>query len=384
MSDTKKLETYIRGIHKNARFGVDNIVVEHRSNNPKRDYLFVNKSQCKHIPCKPSQMIDMCQQLATVINEKVKGYQSVLIVGFAETATAIASITATFVDKCTYVIKTTRENIEDTREVVNFEEEHSHSTTHRILTYNDELGLDFCIYDYVLFIDDELSTGNTILNLVRKLQQKGVRKKYGVASICNWQSAKNKEEFVRKGIDIMCLISGNIIDEHAHMNIEKNIEAVVCGKREKKVKRLYTSADIGQRYRFERLGHNKMFCSSSFSSIIGQLTFAKSVRVVGTEEFMATPILIANAIEKLGIPTICHSTTLSSIDVIVDSDDYSNEICSKHIIPSVYDNNKYVNIYNTEGYVDLVLLVTDVRVPDDILSEYTRHFNCKSFCVVEL
>lgn len=384
MNEIKSLETYIKGVHENSEFKADNIVVEHRSNNPKRDYLFVNKSQCKHIPCSPCNMIEMCKQLAKIVDEKTKQYKSILVVGFAETATAIASITATFIDNCTYIIKTTREDIADAREIVNFEEEHSHSTTHKILTYNNGLGLDFNQYDYILFIDDELSTGNTILNLAAKLREIGVNQKFGAASICNWQSEANKSKFMHNNIDIMCLIHGNIIDEHAHMNVDKNYEAIVCGRREKKVTKLFTAQDLGKRYRFERLGHNKMFGTNSINSILGKLTFINSVRVVGTEEFMTTPICIAASIEKLGIPTICHSTTLSSIDVIVESQNYEEEICSKHILPSVYDSERKVYIYNTEKYVDLTILVTDVPVSDDILSEYSRHFNCKSFCVIEI
>ena len=67
----KNPETYIEMDNTN---GVSDcmqgkIIVEHRSNNPKRDYLFVNRLQCKHIPASPTAMINMCKILANNVND---------------------------------------------------------------------------------------------------------------------------------------------------------------------------------------------------------------------------------------------------------------------------------------------------------------------------
>ena len=67
----KKIDNYIKNIKEHGSFSKDNIVVEHRSNNPKRDYLFVNKLQCKHIPASPSKMVAMCNGLADMVNNKL-------------------------------------------------------------------------------------------------------------------------------------------------------------------------------------------------------------------------------------------------------------------------------------------------------------------------
>ena len=46
MRTIKNPETYIKDIDDTLGYASD-ITVEHRSNNPKRDFLFVNKKQCK-------------------------------------------------------------------------------------------------------------------------------------------------------------------------------------------------------------------------------------------------------------------------------------------------------------------------------------------------
>ena len=147
--------------------------MEHRSNNPKRDYLFVNKIQCKHIPAKPSEMINMCYELANKVNERIEEIgqlnrdDKILVVGFAETATAIAGFVADKLKYNNYLIRTTREDIDDAIPLLTFEEEHSHATTQMLFTHSGDLRLRLDKFKMVLFVEDEISTGNTICNFIK-------------------------------------------------------------------------------------------------------------------------------------------------------------------------------------------------------------------------
>ena len=51
-----KINAYIDNIEYHANGLEDIIVVEKRLNNPKRDFLFVNKHQGKHIPTSPTKV----------------------------------------------------------------------------------------------------------------------------------------------------------------------------------------------------------------------------------------------------------------------------------------------------------------------------------------
>ena len=66
---------YVNNIEEKEGMSIEKfITVEKRSNNAKRDFLFVNKEQCKHIPCKASDMVAMCKTLgedvASIIKER--------------------------------------------------------------------------------------------------------------------------------------------------------------------------------------------------------------------------------------------------------------------------------------------------------------------------
>ena len=80
-----------------------------RDNNTKRKYLVVNRLQGKHIPVKPSDFFGMTDALADIVCEAYKD-EKLLLIGFAETATAIGMAVASKLD--TLYMQTTRENIE--------------------------------------------------------------------------------------------------------------------------------------------------------------------------------------------------------------------------------------------------------------------------------
>lgn len=379
--DIKNVHKYIENITENGGFSINNITVEHRSNNKKREYLFVNKSQCKHIPCSPSSMISMCKGLARIVNKKTSEYDSILVVAFAETATAIGNFVADYLSNCTTVIQTTRENVENSTQLLTFEEVHSHATTQNLLTYTDEKAVNINNYDYVLFVDDEISTGNTILNFMKALKNIKNTMHFGVASICNWQTKSNIKKFDNKGIDRFSLLSGEIIDEHAKM-FDKDDENVTVfgpakfsGKIENSPSRHYVWEK--DTFRIERLGHpaNREF-NTLTQAIDSIMMGANSFRVIGTEEFMYMPIRVAKYIEDKGKKVLCHSTTRSSIDPIVtnfepvpDFGDIENTICIKYSLPSVYDDNRETYLYNLNYEVDKTLFITD-KEPSEKLAKY--------------
>ena len=66
----------------------DLVRIAKRENNTKRKYLVVNRLQGKHIPVSPKNAFEMFDALAELVKEAYSGEQ-LLLVGFAETATAI-------------------------------------------------------------------------------------------------------------------------------------------------------------------------------------------------------------------------------------------------------------------------------------------------------
>lgn len=389
----KSLFTYVDNIYVDnikAMISVRNITVEHRNNNAKRDFLFVNKVQCKHIPNSPEDMIAMCGEIASVVRETLNddGYNesdSILVIGFAETATAIGEFVAEHLDlymtSRIYITQTTRENVIGAKEILNFEEEHSHATTHKLLKKEGN-NFNLNMFNYILFVEDEITTGNTILNFVNAMREQfdGMKNtKFGVASICNWQNSKDTIKFRVNNIDIFYLIHGSIKDtnvkmlENSHLRIVGQ-DRVITGSKPY-VKKLEYKCNqeewpdnfLEQRTINEFNGmstaeygrFNECFVEKLAKYIDDELK-ASSYRIIGTEEFMGLPIRVGRELEKLGKLVICHATTRSNIDVLnTKHDGEGSGIKKRYKVPSAYDNNRENYIYNLSEYTEAVVVISD-------------------------
>ncbi len=67
------------------------VTVAKRENNKLRSYLLVNKVQAKHVPAKPQDTLSMMNELGEMV-KKAYPKERILVVGFAETATAIGAV----------------------------------------------------------------------------------------------------------------------------------------------------------------------------------------------------------------------------------------------------------------------------------------------------
>lgn len=136
-----------------------------------------------------------------------------LFIAFAETATALGHAMYDCFSGDTRFLHTTREELVGQEPVLSFEEEHSHATAHRC--YARETSF-FAGEDTVVLVDDEVTTGNTALNIIRDLQSKHPRRHYVVASLLDWRGAEDRKRFAELekelsvSIDTLALIEGEI------------------------------------------------------------------------------------------------------------------------------------------------------------------------------
>lgn len=221
---------------------LENVFSMAARNNPKRGYLFVSKLIGKHIPVHPQvpfltgyllasrlaerlglnisrELIDKSVNMLTLQTNFDSSFKSIyefpgkaLFLGFAETATALGhSVFDCFLGKIKY-IHTTRENLAGSYDTIFFSEDHCHAPEQRCLVLEPDLFID---NDYLVIIDDEISTGNLCLNLIRAIQGKYPHKHYVILSILDWRSAEAKhkyaqvEEELGVKITVLSLISGS-------------------------------------------------------------------------------------------------------------------------------------------------------------------------------
>ena len=175
-----------------------------RENNNKRKYLVVNALQGKHIPVSPKESFDMFDALAEIVSKSYNN-EKLLLVGFAETATAIGASLAVKLD--TYYMQTTREII-DNVDYLFFTESHSHATEQKLVK-ND---IDKIInkIDRIVFIEDEVTTGNTILgivNIIKKIYGDSIR--FSVASLLNGMDENSLDMYKKYVINVHYLVKTN-------------------------------------------------------------------------------------------------------------------------------------------------------------------------------
>ncbi|MGL6008752.1 MAG: phosphoribosyltransferase domain-containing protein [Culicoidibacterales bacterium] len=215
------------------------MVLAKRLNNPKRNFLFVSKILGKHIPIDPNMTQVSGFLLASLLygeteytkswcnyvrNPKLepmiqasfqKRYQTpenVIILGFAETATGIGMAVANAIEN-SYYLHTTREPIIDLTSLLAFEEEHSHATTHRCyLTEKSRLTL----AEHVILVDDELTTGKSLINMLKVLMQQTKARKFTMLTILDWRSAEHKAQLAALAqatgseIEVRALVGGSV------------------------------------------------------------------------------------------------------------------------------------------------------------------------------
>lgn len=233
----------------------DLISIGHRINNSKRNFLFISKVLGKHLEVRP----DMCRVTgfllaSTILNRsdetstfikyiknqkdyeiKVKDAmkltyrtnEKVAVLGFAETATGLGMAVASAIEN-SYYLTTTREDIKDIVPLFNFEEEHSHATTHKCFPEESNRLKEV---DRIILVDDEITTGKSMLNIIKELIKTTGIKKYTVLSILDWRNFEYKnlyEKFKSENnieIKVGSLISGDIEveDNNIYFDNEESI-----------------------------------------------------------------------------------------------------------------------------------------------------------------
>ncbi|MER7834429.1 phosphoribosyltransferase [Streptomyces sp. NPDC096040] len=155
--------------------------------NPKRAHLLVSSVLGKHVPQSPSVVYGHGFALGRRVRELLGDEEAAraVVVGYAETATGLGHSVADGVGLAPY-LHSTRRPVPGIAPAGGFEESHSHATSHLLLPENPAL---LAGDGPLVLVDDEFSTGNTILNTIRDLHARYPRKRYVVVALVDMRSA---------------------------------------------------------------------------------------------------------------------------------------------------------------------------------------------------
>lgn len=379
--------------------------------NKKRRFLFVSPLLGKHLAVRPQVSLLTGALLAMMYYHKLTGKEAVelpavvqalkqpkkaqevfqtvenigielsektLFIGFAETATALGhAVFNTFQSKAMY-IHTTREVLPDSKPFVTFEEEHSHATSHRVYSEQPEKLLQAT---RIVLIDDEITTGNTVVNIIETLRKKfPLVKQYAVLSILDWRSQQQRvifkqlEETWDMTIDFISMMSGQFTCMGEPSLTSKQVEITT---QQAKEMTLLTIPEPMEQKCYRSIAENGIENTSPYLVATGRFMLTakqhaeqkntikkiahhlKKFRtdgpalVIGTGEFMYVPMQIAS---YLGEEVYVQSTTRSPIYCAQEP---SYTITEKIAFDSP-ENNGVVNyLYNVQShpYSEIFLMV---------------------------
>ncbi len=337
----------------------DVLRIAKRLNNTKRAYLLVNPLQAKHIPVKPSTALEMMRTLGEKLSQSYPDTR--LVIGFAETATAIGAAAAEcFGGDCVY-IHTTREWVNGVNSMVPFLEEHSHAAEQNLCADNLRGYIDNT--KRVIFIDDELSTGKTLINIISIMREwyPAMRDKEIIAaSIINRLSEENTARLEAAGIRPEYLVKLPCEDYAEYV---KDIEVfpaepIESGKKTE-ITRLSPTEFLNPRAGVN-FAEYKQFCRKTAigaaEKLAEEIPRGAKVLVLGTEECMYPALVLGEVLEgKLDGNIFCHSTTRSPVGISL-KEEYP--IRSGIRLRSFYEENRVTFIYNLARY-DAAVIVSD-------------------------
>ncbi|MCB1766268.1 MAG: phosphoribosyltransferase domain-containing protein [Candidatus Competibacteraceae bacterium] len=279
--------------------------------NPRRLYLFVSKVLGKHWPVRPSVMREVHQRLAAKIAD-LPG--PLLVIGMAETATALGRGVAEEAalqngrDDVLY-LQTTRCRLVRPLAFA-FDESHSHAPDHAVYLPEPALQPLFQAARSLVLVDDEISTGRTLVELARAYLQVNPRvEQIALISIACWLSAVRQRELaalLERPVQFPALIEGEF-----SFTADPAFPPPALPD---------AFADSGQY-------HDAIATDPARNGLIAgcwgdPLSFRERARVreadrpltvIGTGEYAYTPFRVALALEEEGYDVLYQSTTRSPI-----------------------------------------------------------------------
>ncbi|MFJ6072647.1 phosphoribosyltransferase [Streptomyces sp. NPDC093065] len=397
--------------------------------NPKRAHLLVSNVLGKHVPQSPSVVYGHGVALGRRVRELLgaEAAERAVVLGYAETATGLGHCVADGLGPAPY-LHSTRRTVAGVARAGGFEESHSHATSHLLLPEDPAL---LAGDGPLVLVDDEFSTGNTVLNTVRDLHERYPRGRYVVVALVDMRSAADAgrlEEFAREigaRVDLVAAASGTVrlpdgVLEKGQALVTRYeaesaqaggpssaapswpvaqfpapLEGVVGPAPDHRTHPHATPVDLrwpaglpdGGRHGFTPADRVRLEAAlpAMAAQIAGALPAgARRVLVLGFEELMYAPLRLAHALEQTVGDDVAvrYSTTTRSPVLAVDDPGYAIRtrlVFPAHDDPADGPGERYA--YNVAGAgFDAVVAVVDsaadtpaLHAPDGLAARLAAH-----------
>jgi hypothetical protein len=292
-----------------SHLALDQLIGFAARNNAKRGFLFLSKVLGKHWPVRPSVMAAMHELLAEHIPHQAG---TVVFIGMAETAIGLGqgvfeAWCRRHPDQPALYLPTTRYRV-GSSDVLVFQEAHSHAP-HQYLHVPEE-PLRSLLQDAsaLVLIDDEVSTGNTFVNLVDACRVHCPRlASVHISTITNFMGEAASAALAQR-FGLPVTHAGALDGEYEFVPGTLPDAPTLSSNEEATPNTALTGC-------FGRLGIARPLAAlvAIAQEIFAGVTAGQTVLVLGTGEFLHPPFLLAQALEQLGADVTFQSTTRSPI-----------------------------------------------------------------------
>jgi hypothetical protein len=292
-----------------SRWPLDDLCAFAARDNPRRAFLVVSKVLGRHIPARPSTMRASFRDLTALVPDDLAG--PVLVMGMAETAICLGQgvheelLRRSGRDDLLY-LHSTRQLL-DHPILCRFEEPHSHASSH--IVYRPET---LAPPRTLIIVDDEISTGTTIVNCARAMiaQLPQIERVIAV-TLADWSGGAEWLENIGRPGEIVSLLAGSL---RCDSRIAPPPPAAVPGRGAGFDRAAVALGTMARHRNFGRLGRSDV--ADEGDPLIGRLADlppGSALRVLGTGEFTYPAFRIAELLERQGHDVVMQSTTRSPV-----------------------------------------------------------------------
>ncbi|MFF9766224.1 phosphoribosyltransferase [Streptomyces sp. NPDC014636] len=385
--------------------------------NPKRAHLLVSNVLGKHVPQSPSVVYDHGLRLGRRVRDLLGEAETAtaVVLGYAETATGLGHAVADGLGSAPY-LHSTRRPVPGVSAAGGFEESHSHATTHLLLPEDPAL---LAGAGPLVLVDDEFSTGNTVLNTIRDLHERHPRRRYVVVALVDMRSPEDSARMERFAgeigarVDLIAAASGVVRLPEGVLEKGQRLVAdcEAAGRRSAEAggahaaephaapsrtpSRAHQPARVDLRWppglpdggRHGFTPHHRGRLEAALPAMADRIRHAlpagaRRVLVLGCEELMYVPLRLAHALEQATDAEVRFSTTTRSPVLAVDDPGYAIRtrlVFPAHDDPADGPGERYA--YNVAGGgFDAVVAVVDsvadtpaLHAPDGLLARLAAH-----------
>ncbi|MFF7947246.1 phosphoribosyltransferase [Streptomyces griseorubiginosus] len=377
--------------------------------NPKRAHLLVSHVLGKHVPQSPSVVYGEGVALGRRVRELLGDEEAAraVVLGYAETATGLGHSVADGLALAPY-LHSTRRPVPGVTPAGGFEESHSHATSHLLLPEDPAL---LAGEGPLVLVDDEFSTGNTVLNTIRDLHARYPRNRYVVVALVDMRSEEDAGRLssfaaeIGARVDLVAAASGTVrLPEgvlEKGQDLVAKFELDSLGARgtarpapthpHPAINRvdLMWPRDLPDGGRHGFTPAHRIRLESELPAMTARLAKAlpadaHHVHILGFEELMYAPLRLAHELERTATEhtEVTYSTTTRSPVLAVDDPGYAIRTrltFPAHDTPADGPGDRYA--YNVAGAgFDAVVVVVDdtadtpeLHAPDGLLAQLAAH-----------